>query len=106
MRRDSVKERFIANCGFLRTKELVSRGEWRELRKLLDNNTIIKVKNGLYRLNDAGYNQHVEAAKIVPDGVFCLFTAWQYYNLSVYNPFEFYMAIKKNKKLNCLFTRL
>lgn len=98
-RNKSIKENFKANYGFLRTKDLRSRSEWRELRELLDNNSIVKIKKGLYRLNVADYNQQVEAAKIIPNGVFCLFTAWQHYNLSGYNPFEFYMAIRKKQKV-------
>ena len=94
-----IEEGFSANHGFLKTKEIRSRSQWRELRKLLDNNSIIKIKNGLYRLNDIVCDQKVEVAKIIPDGVFCLFTAWQHYNLSVYNPYEFYVAIRKKQKL-------
>jgi len=96
----SVKELFHANSGFLKAGDIRSRSEWRELRGLLDDNLIVKIKRGLYRLNDdTGYDQQIEVAKIVPDGVFCLFTAWQYYNLSVYSPFEFSVAIRKKQKI-------
>jgi len=95
----SIIEEFSANHGFLSTRAIRSRNKWRELRKLQGDNTIVKVKRGLYRLNDVECDQKVEVAKIIPDGVFCLFTAWHYYNLSVYNPFEFYVAIRKKQKL-------
>ena len=95
----SVKEKFSVNHGFLKTKDIRSRSEWRELRKLMNDNSIEKIKKGLYRLNDVECDQTVEVAKMIPDGVFCLFTAWQHYNLSVYNPFEFYVAIRKKQKL-------
>ena len=96
---ESIKKAFRANSGFLETNSLRSRSAWRELRELSDNNRIVKVKRGLYRLNVANYNQQIEAAKMIPSGIFCLFTAWQYYKLSVYNPFEFYMAIRKKQKI-------
>jgi len=96
----SIKEKFSANHGFLYTKELCSRRDWRELRMLRDEGFVVKIKKGLYSLNDIEYDQKTEVAKIIPDGVFCLYTAWQHYNLSVYNPFEFYVAIRKKQKIS------
>jgi predicted transcriptional regulator of viral defense system len=94
----NIKEAFSINHGFLSTRTIRSRNDWRKLRKMQDDNTIVKVKKGLYRLNEVEYDQKVEVARIIPDGVFCLFTSWQYYNLSVYNPYEFYVAIRKKQK--------
>jgi len=97
---ENLIQQFERNNGFLRTKDLHSRSDWRNLRKLADSDTIVKIKRGLYRLNDDTIiNQHAEIANTIPDGVFCMFTAWQYYNLSVYNPFEFYVAIRKKQKI-------
>ena len=91
---------FKENNGFLGSKDIGSRNNWRELRKILDNNIAIKIKKGLYRLNeDVTIDQHVEIVKIIPDGIFCMFTAWRYYNLSVYNPYEFNVAIRKKQKI-------
>ena len=95
-----INEEFTSNCGFLTTKNINSRSKWRELRKLLDNNTVVKVKRGLYRLDGLNCDQRVEVAKIIPDGVFCMFTAWQHYNLTTYNPFEFYVAVRKKQKVS------
>ena len=93
-------KQFKKNHGFLRTKDLRSRNDWRNLRKLSDDNLIVKIKRGLYRLNDDTVdNQYAEVGNSIPDGVFCMFTAWQYYNLSVYNPHEFYVAIRKKQKI-------
>jgi predicted transcriptional regulator of viral defense system len=95
-----IESTFKKNYGLLKSSEIESRTDWRMLRKMLDNNTVAKVKRGVYRLNSAIRNdQRVELAKLVPDGVFCTFSAWHYYNLSLYNPFEYYMAIKKSKKV-------
>jgi len=95
-----IESKFKKNYGFLKSSEIESRTDWRMLHKMLDNNTITKVKRGVYRLNSAIRNdQRVELAKLIPDGIFCMFSAWHYYNLSLYNPFEFYMAIRKSKKV-------
>ena len=93
-------EQFKSNHGFLKTKDFCSRNDWRALRKLEDINVVVKIKKGVYKLNDdTVIDQHVEVANIIPDGVFCMFTAWRYYHLSVYNPHEFCVAIQKKQKI-------
>jgi predicted transcriptional regulator of viral defense system len=92
---------FKKNSGFLQSKELKTRTEWRVLEKMLADNSVSKVKRGLYRLNDFGFDmQPMEVAKIIPCGVYCLFTAFRFYELSTYIPFEFHIAVSRNKKVN------
>ena len=99
MHNDSNK---ISEIGgeFIHTKEFSKRNQWYQLNKLIEQGLVTKVKRGVYyRGSDSMLDQHAEVAKMVPDGVFCMFTAWRYYNLSVYNPFEFYVAIRKKQKI-------
>jgi len=97
---DNLIEIFKRNNGFLKTKDISSRSDWRELRKLTDTDLAVKIKKGIYRLkDDTVTDQRIEVANIVPNGVFCMFSAWHYYNLSVYNPHEFCIAIRKNQKI-------
>ena len=85
---------------FVKTKEFTKRNQWYQLNKLIEQGLVTKVKQGVYYVGaDIMLDQHAEVAKIVPDGVFCMFTAWRYYNLSVYNPYEFYVAIRKKQKI-------
>jgi predicted transcriptional regulator of viral defense system len=92
---------FNINSGFLQSKELKKRTEWRLLEKILENNTVSKVKRGLYRLNDFSFDmQPMEVMKIIPCSVYCLFTAFRFYELSTYIPFEFHIAVTQNKKVN------
>ena len=97
---ESLTEIFRKNNGYLKTKDICLSSDWRELRRMLDLNLVIKIKKGLYRLNEKiDMDQRTEIVKIIPEGVFCMFTAWQYYNLSVYIPYEFYVAIRKKQKI-------
>jgi len=95
-----IQKIFDQNNGFLKATDLTSRKQWDELKKLIDNNIVIKLKRGLYGLQQytiAGQDQ--EVAQIVPSGVFCLFTAWQHYGLTLSNPFEYHVAIKREGKI-------
>jgi len=100
MNMEHLIEQFKRNHGFLKTKDFCTRNDWRNLRKLTDSNQAVKIKNGVYKLTDYQVNdQHIEVANIIPGGVFCMFTAWRYYSLSVYNPHEFCVAIRKRQKI-------
>jgi predicted transcriptional regulator of viral defense system len=91
---------FNANSGFLKASDISSRTEWRILNKMLDDHTATKVKRGLYKLNDFHEDiQQIEIAKSIPSAVFCMFTAWHYYELSTYIPFEFHIAVPQNRKV-------
>jgi predicted transcriptional regulator of viral defense system len=91
---------FHANSGFLKASDISSRTEWRILNKMLDDSIVTKVKRGLYKLNDFHEDiQQIEIAKSIPSSVFCMFTAWHYYELSTYIPFEFHIAVPQNRKV-------
>jgi predicted transcriptional regulator of viral defense system len=62
---------------------------------------ITKVSRGLYRWNNLAVpNQMVEVGRLVPKGVFCLFSALAYYGLTTYIPHEYHLAIKQKEKIS------
>ena len=96
-----IIEIFEKNNGFLRAKDLTLRNQWDQLKALIDSNVVIKLKSGLYCLQQYDItDQNREVAQMAPSGVFCLFTAWQYYNLTVNNPYEYHIAIKREEKIH------
>ena len=96
----NIKDLFYRNNGFLRTKDFTSRSHWYHLKGLINSGEAVKLKRGLYRLQqDCDIEQNQEIAQIVPSGVFCLFTAWQHYQLSTNNPFEYHVAKNRNDKI-------
>ena len=95
-----IKEIFYKNNGFLRTKDLTLRNQWNQLNKMIDIGLVAKLKSGLYCLQQyEGVDQNREVAQIVPLGVFCLFSAWQQYDLTTYHPFEYHIAIERETKI-------
>ena len=97
----NINETLETKGKFVKTNEFTRRNQWYQLKKMIEQGTVTKVKRGVYYLgSEIMLDQHVEVAKIIPDGVFCMFTSWRYYELSVYNPHEFYVAIRKKQKIN------
>jgi len=86
---------------FLKTNAFTKRNQWYELKKMVEQGLATRVKRGIYYLSPGiMLDQHVEVAKLIPNGVFCMFTAWQHYDLTVYNPHEFNVAIRKKQKIH------
>lgn len=95
----TVQEILKDNGGFLRAKELTSRTSWYQLQKMQDDGSLVKLKRGLYRAESDSIQQHVEIAAMIPVGIFCMYTTWNYYQLSTNNPFAFHVAIPKKAKI-------
>ena len=70
------------------------------LTPLLEKGRIIKLKQGLYKLADWETQDELEdVAHLVPNGIICLLSAWNYYELSNYVPPEYHLALEKNEKV-------
>jgi len=97
---ENLLDLFKSNFGFLKSKDIKGGTQWRALNKMLKDGSVLKVKRGLYRLNDFEQDtSFVEVSNIIPTGVFCMFSAWFYYNLTTTIPFENHIAIAQNKKV-------
>jgi len=97
---ENMIDLFRANLGFLKSKDIENRAQWRTLHQMLNDNSVSKIKRGLYRLNDfAQDTSFVEVSNIVPSGVFCMFSAWFYYDLTTTIPHENHIAVTQNKKV-------
>ena len=96
----TINEIFNSNNGFLSSKELTTRNQWYQLKKMIDTGMVVKLKSGLYCMQQFGITeQNKEVAQIIPSGVLCLFSAWQYFGLTIHNPFEYHIAINREKKI-------
>ena len=98
--RKSLLERFEQNGGFLRTADSLSAAEKYHLRQFITAGIISRVKRGLFRLNAASLVfQEAEVSRMVPGGIFCMFTAWSYYELTTHVSAEYHIAIPRTIKI-------
>jgi len=87
-------------CEFLETKKFTKRNQWYQLNKLIEQGLVTKLKRGVYAIvSDKMTDQRIEVSKVVPSGVFCMFSMWQYYNLTTNNPSEFHIALRNKEKI-------
>lgn len=96
----ALVERFKKNGGFLRAADSLSATEKYQLRQMIKKGKVSRVKRGFYHLNDsARVFQEAEVARMIPDGIFCMFTAWSYYSLTTHIPAEYHVAIPKTFRI-------
>ena len=73
----------------------------RDLKKAVDENILIKIKKGLYRLTDipaSSYRGFIDVSFAVTGGVICLLSALEYHGLTTFNPSVVSLAIRRTSR--------
>lgn len=95
-----IQNLFGQNMGIMTTDSLLSNNISNyTIQKLLETNLLERVKTGWYRWWTGNELEIIQVSKLVSEGVFCLFTAWTYYELSNFVSPNYHLAIPKSKKI-------
>lgn len=90
------------DVGVIRAKDMAARGIHPSiLQHLEQQGLLIRSGRGLYTSHEADITEHhtlVEAVKRVPNGVICLLSALNFYELTSQAPFEVWMAIAQKAR--------
>lgn len=92
---DTLKQR----GGFITTGEVKSRGEYEQLRRAIEDGTLMRIRNGVYVEMSALANNMIDVERIVPHGVLCLYSAFAHYGLSTQVPSATCIAIEAKRKV-------
>jgi predicted transcriptional regulator of viral defense system len=95
---------FKENHGYLSSRELNKKSSlYVALRLLVEQGIVEKIKPGLYRLSAfIQRDELTEVAKIYPQGIFCMFSAWHYYELIGQIPPVNHIAFPNKAKVKLL----
>lgn len=100
----NIIEFIKSSGGYAKMNQLREAGfQTRDIKKLVDDGKIEKVKSGLYKIWDFIDGETVnpsfiDVCKASPSSVICLISALDYHELSTINPSSIYAAIPKSKK--------
>ncbi len=96
MNKGKIIQWFKQHNGWLKSKEFNYQPQvYAILNGMIEAGEVQKVKNGLYQyLSQGNYNELENVAKIYPNAVLCLFSAWHYYELSTTVPFQHHLAFE------------
>ncbi|MEZ4848654.1 MAG: type IV toxin-antitoxin system AbiEi family antitoxin domain-containing protein [Bacteroidia bacterium] len=96
-----IKNMFQENHGVLTTRELKDRGlSHYEIRQLLEDKVIDKVKRGMYILSGSNEEEYSLVTKLVPNGIFCLQSAAFLHNYTTSIPLRHHLAIYTKDRYN------
>ncbi len=94
-------ELFKSNNGYLFARQMSGTSLRYHLIKMINNGEVSKIHHGLYVLNDhPKYDEREIVSSLIPNGVFCLFSAWSFYELTTTISFQYHIAIHRNTRLN------
>lgn len=95
----NIIEIFKTHNGYARSQDILAQGiHCRDIKHMVEEGIIIKVKNGLYKLSDIPAISHqgfVDVCRAVPEGVICLLSALSYYELTTFIPSVISLAIHR-----------
>jgi predicted transcriptional regulator of viral defense system len=96
--RPDLKSLFDQHGGLLRTKDLyANRYFYEEIRRLILEGIIEKIRYGYYRLiDDENFSEAPVISGLFPDGILCMYTALLYYRYSDRDPHEWHIAVSKD----------
>lgn len=92
---------FKENSGILTIQKLNDNDiSYSTIRKLKNDALIETIKRGIYKLVDADIDDFIETQKLIPNGVFCLYSSAAIHELTTFVPMEHHIAIHKKRKIS------
>ena len=96
---DKLYKEIKDNGGTIRSSELREPRAYYGINKNLNSGNVLRIKNGVYILPEELAATMIDIERIVPGGVLCLYSAWDYYQLTTQIPNGFYVAVEKHRKV-------
>jgi len=91
-----LNELLSIDGGIIKTKTLNKNGfTSRDISHLINEGVLVKIKQGHYIGKDRDFSDMEIAAKLIPMGVLCLFSAIEYYELATFNPSSICVALPR-----------
>lgn len=101
MKKADLIKLFKENSGWLKSKSFDYKTHvYNSLKLMIKSGEVEQVKRGLYYYKnfDAANNEMHEVAMRYSQGIFCLFSAWYYYELTTTVPFQHHLAFPHKAK--------
>ena len=97
---DKLKNLIEQNGGYITRKQIIgNRYLYYRLLESVKSGEIIRLKPGVYCIEDVMAHTMIDLDKIIPEGVLCLYSAWAHYGLTTQIPQGFYVAIPRKRKV-------
>ena len=95
----NIKEYMSQNGGYISSAEAKEKSLYNQLLYEVEKGAIIRVRRGIYALNEGLVKPMVDVERVVPGGVLCMYSAWSYYALTTQIPLSYCIAIERSRKV-------
>ncbi|WP_229032221.1 type IV toxin-antitoxin system AbiEi family antitoxin domain-containing protein [Bacteroides nordii] len=97
---DKLKKLIEQNGGYITRKQIIgNRYLYYRLLESVKSGEIVRLKSGVYCMEEVMAHTMIDLDKIIPEGVLCLYSAWAHYGLTTQIPQGFYVAIPRKRKV-------
>ena len=95
----SIMDYITRNGGFISSADAKKASLYNELLDGTRNGRIVRVRRGVYALNEGLSKQMIDVETLVPGGVLCLYSAWSHHELTTQIPQAYYIAVERSSKI-------
>ena len=95
----NIQDYMNQNGGYISSAEAKAQSLYNQLLYEVEKGTIIRVRRGVYALNEGLAKPMVDVGRLVPGGVLCMYSAWSYYSLTTQIPQSYCIAIERSRKV-------
>lgn len=92
-------EYIARNGGYISSADAKKASLYNQLLYGTRTGQIIRVRRGVYALNDGLSKQMIDVETLVPDGVLCLYSAWSYHELTTQIPQAYHIAVERTRRV-------
>lgn len=94
-----IREYISNSNGFISTTAAKNSGIYFKLLRSVEKGELVRVRRGVYALNDDLAKQMIDVECLVPGGVLCLYSAWFHHELTTQIPLSHFIAVERGRKI-------
>lgn len=95
----NITEYIARNGGYISSAEAKKASLYDQLLYGTRTGRIVRVRRGVYALNNGLAKQMIDVEALVPGGVLCLYSAWSYHELTTQIPQAYHIAIERTRRV-------
>lgn len=94
-----IIEYIANNGGFISSADAKKASLYNQLLYETRTGRIVRVRRGVYAINDGLAKQMIDVETLVPGGVLCLYSAWTFHELTTQIPQAYNIAVERSRRI-------
>ena len=94
-----IIEYIANNGGFISSADAKKASLYNQLLYETRTGRIVRVRRGVYAINDGLAKQMIDVGTLVPGGVLCLYSAWSFHELTTQIPQAYNIAVERSRRI-------